>query len=233
MSKIISIIPARSGLKEIKNKNIQLIGKKSLLQRSVDISNSIDEINFTLISTDSIEYLKSISKKNKFYFNGLRPKYLSNSKASTIETVIYEINKFEKLNSINIDFIIILPPTSPFRSIKDIKKGINLMKKNHLSSVVSVFKLKRKPTSILEIDGKGDLHQVINKKRYTFANRQEMNNLFHLNSNFTILRKEEFFKKKKIIIDPCQGIVQDEIYSINIDSKLDLEYSRFIFKKLL
>ena len=42
-----------------------------------------------------------------------------------------------------------------------------------------------------------------------------MNNLFHLNSNFTIYYEGRIFK---IIIDPCQGIVQDEIYSINIDS---------------
>ena len=54
-----------------------------------------------------------------------------------------------------------------------------------------------------------------------------MKNLYHINSNFTILNKKDFLKKKNIILNPCGEIIQDEIKSINIDSKLDLDLSRF------
>lgn len=230
MVKIIAIIPARSGSKGIINKNIEKIGNKTLIQRAIDFSLSISEINYTILSTDSEEYYKNIKKKKKLFFNGLRPKYLSNSKSSTIETVIYEIKKFEKLTNIDVDFVVILPPTSPFRSISDIKEGIKKLIDKKLSSVVSVYKLKRKPLSILEKKN-NKLKPIIRSKKYSFSNRQEMKNLYHINSNFTILNKKDFLKKKNIILNPCGEIIQDEIKSINIDSKLDLDLSRFIFKR--
>ena len=54
--KYIAIIPARAGSKGIKNKNIQLVGEKSLLQRAIE-SASCDEIQEVYVSTDSEEYI--------------------------------------------------------------------------------------------------------------------------------------------------------------------------------
>ena len=56
MFKVIAIIPARSGSKSIKNKNLQKIEGKTLLQKAIEFSNSIDEIDRTFVTTDTKKY---------------------------------------------------------------------------------------------------------------------------------------------------------------------------------
>ena len=54
MTNIIAIIPSRSGSKSIKNKNLQIINGKTLLQRSVEFAISLKQISKVVVSTDSL-----------------------------------------------------------------------------------------------------------------------------------------------------------------------------------
>ena len=54
--KFISIIPARSGSKSIKDKNIKLFKGKPLIFWSIKISKKCKKIHKTIVSTDSKKY---------------------------------------------------------------------------------------------------------------------------------------------------------------------------------
>ena len=51
--KILAIIPARAGSKGIKNKNLQRIGNKTLVEYTIDQAKNSKYINTIGVSTDS------------------------------------------------------------------------------------------------------------------------------------------------------------------------------------
>jgi CMP-N,N'-diacetyllegionaminic acid synthase len=70
---ILCIIPARSGSKGIKNKNLQKIKKKkSLIELAFDIAKKSELFDKIIVSTDSKYYQKILKKKIPIDF--LRPK---------------------------------------------------------------------------------------------------------------------------------------------------------------
>ena len=87
MIKRLAIIPARSGSKRIKNKNIKKFLGTNLINYSVDAcieSNIFKKIH---ISTDSSKILNLLKKKIEIDF--LRPKNLATDKTPLISVINY------------------------------------------------------------------------------------------------------------------------------------------------
>ena len=111
---------------------------------------------------------------------------------------------------INYDYILVLQPTSPFRSIKSTNLGFKKFKKfKKKYSVVSVSKTKNPLKHKLEITN--------NKLNFT-----KNKNYFQINGNFYFAGKKFLFKNKsffkKNITIP---ILQNKKLSIDIDRKKD------------
>lgn len=139
---ILGLVLARKGSIRLKNKNIKRLNGKPLLYWSLALSKKETLINNFLISTD-YSSLYDLIKNLDIQSNGVRPHYLSNSKATSYEVAKYEIEKYEKKYS-KIDILVLLQPTSPFRSNKILNKAINLFifyKKKR--SIVSYNKLRQ------------------------------------------------------------------------------------------
>ena len=86
--KILAIVPARSGSKGIKDKNIKKVNGKHLLGYTGEFIKNLNFIDLSIISTDSLKYQK-IAKKYHLYSFFLRSKKLSKSTVSDID-VIYD-----------------------------------------------------------------------------------------------------------------------------------------------
>ena len=148
--KILAIIPARKNSRRIKFKNRKILGKKMLIEYTIDVAKKCKQFCDIFVTTDDQKIL-DIAKKKKVLAPWLRPSNLSSSKTSSYATVKHSISWYES-NIQKIDVIILLQPTSPFRTIKNILDAINFFKSDKKkSSVLSVslvkvfdpFKLKK------------------------------------------------------------------------------------------
>ena len=135
--KTICIVPARKGSKSIKHKNLRKVKGKELIKYTLDICKKLKKDIFSVISTDSKKIL-NISKKYKLYFNGLRPPKLSGDKALTYDVLKYELLLTEKKLKKKFDYILLLQPTCPFRSLEKVKKALTIIKKGRFDSVISI-----------------------------------------------------------------------------------------------
>ena len=95
MVKILAIIPARSGSKRIKNKNIRLFQNKPLLAHSIIHSLKSKYIQRTIVSTDSPMYA-NIATKYGAEVPFLRPKYLSDSFVHIKSIINFFLDRLEK-----------------------------------------------------------------------------------------------------------------------------------------
>ena len=94
--KIVSIIPARSGSKRLKNKNISRLGDKPLINHILEKLVHIKVISKIIISTDYPQIDKFIKKKNKKIIIEKRPKELASDKSTALDVVKSIMKKYPK-----------------------------------------------------------------------------------------------------------------------------------------
>jgi CMP-N-acetylneuraminic acid synthetase len=126
--KIIGIIPARSGSKGIKDKNIYSLCGKPLIDYTVH-ETWLSNIDDWCISTDifNLQGYSSFQLKNVFS----RPFELCADESPIISTIVYTIREYEYKNDSHVDVICLLQPTSPLRTREDINNAITLYKSYH------------------------------------------------------------------------------------------------------
>ena len=118
MIKRLAIIPARSGSKRIKNKNIKFFNGKKLINYSLDSclkSKLFDKIH---ISTDSKKIKNMLEKKITIDF--LRPKKLSDDKTPLLSVLKHVVEKFSE-KKLLFDQIWLIYATNPFINPKILK----------------------------------------------------------------------------------------------------------------
>ena len=128
--KILALIPARSGSKGIKNKNLKKIKNKSLLSISIQLAKKLKVFKKIIVSTDS-KKIANEAKKFSAEVPFIRPKKISGDKSKMIDVCLHAINFYENKN-IYFDALIVLQPTSPMRTKKTLLKCYRLLKKKML-----------------------------------------------------------------------------------------------------
>lgn len=122
--KKIAIIPARSGSKGLKDKNIIPINGKPLLAYSIEAALQAEVFDRVIVSTDS-EHYASVSRQYGAEVM-MRGEALSDDRATTYDVIADFLKRFET----QIDYFVLLQPTSPMRTSNHIKEAIGLFESN-------------------------------------------------------------------------------------------------------
>ena len=230
--KILAIIPARSGSKAVKNKNIKLLGKYPLIYYTITQalkSKIFDEI---IISTDSKKYLK-ISEKYGVSSPFLRPKKLSLSNSLATDTIYHAVKKTEKYYKTKYDLICMLQPTAPFRELKDFTNILKIMKKNYnkCDSIISVVDVDNFHPYKMKIIKK---NKLIDYKTWPIENppRQSLPKTYIVNGAFYFFKRDSFMKNKSFKGKYSIPYVMPKERSVNIDGLIDFDLANIVLKKL-
>ena len=160
---VVSLIPARSGSKGILNKNLSLLGGKSLLAWSISASLKSASISRTIVSTDSEEYAelaRGLGAEVPF----LRPDSISQDKSTDYEFVSHALSYFQGENSIP-DLIAHLRPTTPFRNPVKLNEAIaaGLKNENKATALRSVHEMSESAYKSFELSENGNLVSTFTK----------------------------------------------------------------------
>ncbi len=94
--KVLAIIPARSGSKGIKDKNIINLNGKPLIAYSIEAGLKSKYIDKVVVTTDGEEIAK-VARAYGAEFPFMRPDYLSSDSATTIDALMHCIQRNEKI----------------------------------------------------------------------------------------------------------------------------------------
>lgn len=223
--KIIALIPARSGSKRIKDKNILKINNHPLLAYSINSAKKSKIFDKIIVSTDSIRY-KKIAENYGAEVPFLRPKKISSDTSYDFEWVNYTLNKINQ----KFDCFIILRPTNPFRNSNTIKRAWKLFKKNNYKySIRGVSETKNHPAKMWYKVGnfikpvvKGKYkNQPLYNCQFTVLPRIFIQNASIEISNCSILNYNKTITSKKIIPFYMDGDEGHDINYINDFKNLD------------
>lgn len=133
-----AFIPARGGSKGLPGKNIRNINGKPLLAWSIEAANRSDSIDEVYVSTDSIE-IAEVARSFGAKVPYIRPAEISNDTASTESAVMHFVD-WSKQQSLNIQNLILMQATSPFRHVGSIDRAMQKFLSEKADSLVTVCK---------------------------------------------------------------------------------------------
>lgn len=213
---IICLILARKGSVRIKNKNLVKIKNKSLVERSILFSKKIISSDKIILSTDS-QLIKKIGIKHSINVEDLRPKNISKSNTSSYKSAIYEIKKYEKKYS-KVDAIILLQPTTPFRSIVTFRKLFKIFLKDPNKPLISIKKVNLKNDKLLQ-KRKGFV--------YPFINNKKKSDLYIPSGAYFLITKKTLVKNKSFTSNKMNFYkIKNIKESIDIDTYDDLNIAK-------
>jgi CMP-N-acetylneuraminic acid synthetase len=216
----IAIILAREGSIRLKNKNRRKINGISLVDWSINFAKKINFLNDIIVSSDDQKILKKYINNSIIVIN--RPKFLSKKESSSEDAIIHAASEYEKKNR-KIDSILLLQPTSPFRSLQAVNyafKKYNYFKKK--KSIISVSKSKNKSKKKYYIKGNNLTYLPSKNKNY-----YQIDGNFYIASLKFLKKYKSFFYKNKShpIINKYKK------FSVDIDTIDDFKKAKKYLKK--
>jgi CMP-N,N'-diacetyllegionaminic acid synthase len=227
--KYLVVIPARGGSKRVTDKNVRVLGDKPLVNWTIDVAKKIFETSRIIVSTDD-ERIITIAKKAGVEAPWLRPKELSTDTARTADVVIHAINWFEEKYG-SIDGVVLLQPTSPFRSENTLRSALRLFELNHKKSIVTVSPSKSNPQWNYKIQNER-LMPFLSSTEPAFRS-QDLTPSFELNGLIYIIAPSEIRKMKNFVnTDTIPLVVISEIESLDIDTEFDFKIASILCEEI-
>lgn len=223
---MIAIIPARSGSKGLKDKNIKDLNGKPLIAYSIEAAIKSEFVTEVVVSTDSEKYA-AIAREYGAVVPSLRPLNLSGDNAIAIDVYKYVINNLEEERSCNLNEFVVLLPTAPLRTSNDIDKAIELFREKSADSVISVSEA-LKPISWYK---KLDKNMCLNSyfpDDLALKNRQSEGMAYIPNGAIYVFNKRFIFDSGTYYSDNTYGYKMSPERSIDIDTDLEFKFAEFI-----
>ena len=193
--RVLVLIPARGGSKQLPGKNIKLLGDKPLINWMIDVAQGIPEICEILVSTDDPK-IAAIAKAAGAYVPWLRPESLATDQATSVDVALHAINWYEE-ESGSVDGLLLLQPTSPFRTQATIKQGIELFRSNGYRPVIGVSPVQDHPMWTFKLK---DGYLVPFVEHHGFGIRsQDLEPALVANGGFYLISPVELRKSKSFI----------------------------------
>ena len=227
--KNVIFIFARSGSKGLKNKNIKNFNGKPLIFWTIQQAKKIDNIDCIILSTDS-KKIANLGKKFGVDIVIMRPKNLASDNSPEWLSWQHATRFIQKKHKTKLEKILVLPVTSPCRSLDDIKKCIRLFetKKFDVSMVISRTSLH---PSFNLVQKKVDSELNLLSSKNKFYRRQEFKNTFKLTTVAIMTNPKTILEKKRIFDAHVGGVEIPNSRAIDIDTIDDFLYCEYQFKK--
>ena len=226
----LAIIPARAGSKRILNKNLQLIGNKPMIQFTIEAAiSSIGKSNI-IISSNDIK-VHNLAKKLGLKVPFIRSNSLSTERVATSRVILHTIQWHEKKYGFLPDNLILLQPTSPFRTAADIKKSIKKFIASKKNTLVSACIPINHPADFLFKDKDKRFKRLrIIKGKKSINRKNHYPEIYFIDGGIYISKTSQFIKTGDMIGNDPEIFLTSPFHGMDIDTPFDLDLARCVYK---
>lgn len=225
--KNIAIIPARSGSKGVKDKNIRDLCGKPLMAYTIEAAIKSREFDEVIVSTDSEKYA-TIAKRYGASVPFLRSEATASDTASSWDMVEEVLNGYRERGQ-EFDTFCLLQPTSPLRSADDIIGAYQLYKEKANFAVVSVCEAEHSPLWCGHLPEDGGFAGFIDKEN--MKQRQAGGKFYRLNGAIYIVDIKKFANDQFLYQDGSFAFIMPQDRSIDIDTEIDFKLAEVTMVK--
>ena len=231
---ILFMLPARSGSKGIKDKNIKMLNGKPLMYYAIDAimsSKTYKKHNcYIFVNTDSEKYAE-IAKKRGANVPYIRKKNLANDKSVIVDTIKDAFKYFEN-KGVRFEIFSLIQITSPLITGLEIDRAVERFHNDtNIDTLVSVTESEVMPLWCNTLNKNLSMNNFISENVRS-KNRQELPKYYRITGSIYMAKWESL---KKNGFDWYKGnseaLIIDNEKSVDIDNEMDFEWAEFLIKK--
>lgn len=216
--KNIAIIPARSGSKGLKDKNIRELNGKPLLAYSIEAAKQSGKFDVIHVSTDSPRYA-DIARRYGADIPFLRSAATATDTASTWDAVRFVLAEYE-IRKEHFDTVTVLQPTSPLRTAEDILGAFTFFEEKQANMISTVCKMEHSPLWSNTLPDDLSMENFEDEK-IALLPRQSLPTYYRENGAIYILKTKHLLTEENVYKNKCFAYIMENEHSIDIDGELD------------
>ena len=213
---------ARGGSKGIPRKNLQILARKPLLAWSIEMGQSLAEVERVFVSTEDPEIAQTalsfgaeVITRPTELAQDTSPEWLAWQHA--IKVVEEKFGRFERFLS--------LPATAPLRNQQDVERCLNRLDAE-TDVVITMTSASHSPWfNMVCQEPKGDLRLLVEGN---YTRRQDAPIGYDVTTLAYVLRPEFILEKQRLWDGRVKGVEIPPERALDIDTPLDLEIARFL-----
>lgn len=228
MARVVAIVPARGGSKGIPGKNLRLLAGRSLVEHALRAGLAAASVDEVVLSTedDAIAAVGAATGARVVR----RPPELATDEAATLPVLAHVLQTLADEDR-PADTVVLLEPTSPFRSPAIIDACVARLGRGDVAAVATVTQLERNPRYIFTVDG--DVGQpYVRDPDPTFTRRQDMQRLKRVNG-CVYVHPAAAILAARWLAPPIGTVEMDPLCAVNIDAPLDLDLAELTAARLI
>lgn len=235
--KVLGVIPARGGSVGVKRKNLRNLGGLPLIAHTINSALASKFLTEFCVSTEDKE-IASVSKSFGAPVPFVRPLHLAPDVKSEL-VVQHAVEEYEKEGHF-FDAVMMLQPTSPFRTSETIDKAIKMLlnSRGKFTSVMTAKNIEgNRPEWMFR-----DLHGIASpyvtnlngreRDSLELVARQDLEELYKPDGNIFLTNLKVFKETGNLVTDQCGFFLTDSLESFDIDTELDLKISNTLIESV-
>ena len=210
---LLALIPARGGSKGIPGKNIRLLADKPLIAHTIQAALAVPALERVVVSSDD-PAIAEIAKQWGAEVPFLRPPELAADDTPGISPVLHALEQLADVSQ-----VLLLQPTSPLRSSRDIEGILAFQQKHQCPSVVSVCETGKHPQWSYRLEASGKLSPFVTPAPASC--RQQLEPAYALNGAMYLCERTWLQNHGSFIGPDTLGYPMPPERSVDIDTPLD------------
>jgi len=227
MAEILAITLARGGSKRLPGKNIKKLDGIPLIEYTIRAAKNSEKITRFLVSTDD-QKIANIAKNAGAEVPFLRPSSLSNDNSSPINGCLHALKVLKRREGYQPEIVVLLQPTSPFRTEKHIDEAIHLLNQKNAESVISACPLEHALDTFMSVNKEGKMSPLFpfnQEKESHLSNPVRLNGAIYAVKTSSLIQHQSFHFQRTY---PYIMTAED---SIDIDTAFDFEVAAAFIQK--
>jgi CMP-N,N'-diacetyllegionaminic acid synthase len=215
---VLALITARGGSKRLPGKNVRPLGGKPLIQWTVEASLACPLVHRTILSTDDLA-IADAARACGCEVPFMRPEALAHDTASSVDVVRHALATAGD----GFDWLVLLQPTSPFRTADDIARGIAQLQAAGGRSLIAVAEPEKSPHLMFHRRADSTLQSVtgIRLADLRHTRTQDLPESYEINGALYVVHIPWFLESGTLFDDDTLSLVMPRSRSANIDTALD------------
>jgi len=226
--RVLGLVPARGGSKGIPRKNLQLLGGRTLLQRTADAALASRRLARVILSTEDAEIAEA-GRRYGLEVPVIRPAALAADDTPMLPVVQHAIRFLEQQGDYY-DAVCLLQPTNALRRPEDIDGAVALLEATGADSVISFVEAgKRHPVRVKYIDADGRVTDLPFAEIFEGQRRQDLPRLYLREGSIYLTRRDVLMEENSFKGKDCRAWLVPVTRACDIDTPFEL----FLAEQLL
>ncbi|MBN1269153.1 MAG: acylneuraminate cytidylyltransferase family protein [Kiritimatiellae bacterium] len=227
--RVLAVITARGGSRGIPGKNIARLYGKPLIAWSIEAAQKSHRITRLIVSTDDRKIAR-VARRYGVEVPFLRPASLAQDDSPHIPVLIHALEWVEARVGVRYDYILLLQPTSPFRTATDIDAAIVIAERSCADAVIGVCESPVHPVLLRDVGQDGILRAVVRQPR-GYVPRQRRKPVYAINGAIYLVKRNVLLNKRTLFPKRSIAHIMPVERSLDIDDAGDLRMAKLIARE--